>query len=539
MAKLRSDASTIFSHCKEVAEHVSPQHGLFLCEADTEQTEGEKLQGKIINSTPTDAFEIMASGLKAGTMSPSMPWFALSHEDEELMEYSPVRNWLHDVRNIMLSHLSKSNYYSAGDSVFAELTLFGTSAIAAMSDMTRLYFQPFVMGEYFLTRDANGKIVGLHRRFRLTARELVGAFGKENLSVSVTNALNGGNTEAQFVICHHIIPNDEIDYSKLDFRGQPYLSIYYEEAGDEDKILSKKGFKTKPFAAPRYDVVGRNTWGRSRGMGALPDCKMLQTMEQKKLKALAKMVDPTMNAPSSMRGKGGTLVAGGINYVDAAAGGQSFSPAYMVNPDLQNIAYELDRVETRIKKRFGNDLFLALLNEDKRMTATEVAKRYEEKLIMLGPALNRIQDEYLAPMVDRCFELLLNMGVFPQPPKEIEGANLKVEFTSVLAQAQKMVGVGTIEQLLSFAGNIAGVNPQVLDKIDFDEAIDQFSTAIGSPPKIVKSDDVVAGIREQRVAQQEAAQRQEMAAQMAQGAELMSRTKLNTGSALDRLMGNT
>jgi DNA-binding IscR family transcriptional regulator len=42
------------------------------------------------------------------------------------------------------------------------------------------------------------------------------------------------------------------------------------------------------------------------------------------------------------------------------------------------------------------DLFLMLANDDRsNVTATEIAERHEEKLLMLGPVLERLHNEML------------------------------------------------------------------------------------------------------------------------------------------------
>ena len=105
-----------------------------------------------------------------------------------------------------------------------------------------------------------------------------------------------------------------------------------------------------------------------------------------------------------------------------------------------------------------------------------------------------------------------------------------------MAQAQKLVGVGAIERISSFVGNLAGVDPTVLDKMDLDQAIDQYGQAVSAPPDIIRSDDAVAAIREQRAQQQQAQQAAEMVQQGAQGAKLLSETDTSTENGLTALM---
>ena len=63
------------------------------------------------------------------------------------------------------------------------------------------------------------------------------------------------------------------------------------------------------------------------------------------------------------------------------------------------------------------------------------------------------------------------------------------------------------------------MKPDVLDKFDADEAVDQYADMVGAPPSIIVADDKVKAAREARAQRQEAMQNAEMAAQMAPAAK--------------------
>ena len=271
-------------------------------------------------------------------------------------------------------------------------------------------------------------------------------------------------------------------------------------------------------------------------MDALGDVMMLQKMESDKLMALDKLVNPPMNAPTSMKKTGGSIVPGGVNYVDVTQGGQGFTPAYQINPDIGSMAVEIRSVEQRIQSAFFNDLFLSILQEDKRMTATEVAERHDEKLLMLGPVLERLQAELLDVIIDRVFDIMLNLDLFMPPPPEMSGMLLRPEYISTLAQAQKLVGTNAMNNLILTVTNMAQVNPEVVDKVDFDEMTDQYADILGTPPKVIRGDDEVEAIRAQRAQAQQAAVAQAQMDTAIGNAKAMSETPLGQGSVLDSVM---
>jgi hypothetical protein len=137
-------------------------------------------------------------------------------------------------------------------------------------------------------------------------------------------------------------------------------------------------------------------------------------------------------------------------------------------------------------------------------------------------------------------------GMLPPPPKELEGVDLKIELTGLLAQALKAVQMGGIQQFTGFVAQMAklqaeaGEAPSILDKLDIDQAVDELGMAIGVPPTIIRSDDDVAKIRADRARaqqQQKAMQAAQPVAQLAGAAKDLSETPLGEGTALDAVMG--
>lgn len=533
------------SHWKELAEYFAPERGRYLIgnTGTSQHNDGRKKHSKIINGSSVDARRTLAGGLQGGLTSPTRPWFQLTIQDKDLAEYQPVREYLQEVRDRLLAVFARSNFYGAAHGLYDEVGVFGTSSMLIEEDpRTVIRVRPLTIGEYSLSLDHHYRPETLYRQFTMTAEQLKATFPWENLSRAAQSACENGNLDVTFEVVHVIEPNSARDGQRADAPGMGYKSCYFELAGEHGKFLREGGYRMVPFVSPRWSVCGVDTYGTSPGMGALGDVKQLQKMEEKKLKALDKMVDPPMNAPASMRGIGGTIVPGGVNYIPEGGNGEAFRPAFQVNFDIGAVSQEIDVVERRIRKFFFNDLFLSVLNEGKQMTAEEVARRHEEKLTMLGPVLERLDAEFLDPVVDRTFEIAQQYGILPDAPEEIQGQDMKIEYISLLAQAQKMVGMSAIQQWVGIGGQLAAVKPEVLDKINGDQVMDESARMLGVPPTLVISDDDVEEVRAERAQQ---AQKQQMAAmaqpvaQAAAATKDLADAKMGTGdrSALDALMG--
>jgi len=539
--QLYEDNSTWRTHWKEISEYLLPRRGAFLTNEQERLGQGEKKDGKIINTKVLRARRIMAAGMLTGMTPPTRPWFRLTIADKDLAEFQAVREWLEMIERGMQNVFQKSNFYAALHNLYRELGLFGFNAMILEEDWkTVIRCRPMTIGEAYITLDANYRPEALYRMFWLTGAQLRQRFGDDVLQPEVIQNIKK-NSEAQYIVHHAIYPRDRRNVLIGGPRNMQYASVYYlENAPAEDEryaTLSESGYISCPFVAPRWDVTGTEVYGDCPGIETLADVKQLQKMESDKLMALDKAINPPMNAPTSMKRTGGTLLPGGVNYIDVQQGQQGFTPTLQVRPDLQAMAFELDRVERRIDEHFFVDLFLAVTREEKKMTATEVTERMAERLQQLGPALERLQSELLDPVIDRTFTIMQNMGLVPPPPPEIQGMDYRVEYISVLAQAQRMSGTAAIEQLVGFVGSVAGAKPEVLDKLDADQAVDEYAAMLGTPVNVVRSDEDVAEIRRQRAEAeaQQAALMQQAAA--ADGAKVMSETKLGQGSALDAVLG--
>ncbi len=154
---------------------------------------------------------------------------------------------------------------------------------------------------------------------------------------------------------------------------------------------------------------------------------------------------------------------------------------------------------------------------------------------MLGPVIGRVLKEAHSQAVSRTFAIAARAGVFPPAPPEIQGQEINIEFVSILAQAQAAAATGGIERLLQIAGNLAGVDPAVMDNIDIDFTLDKYSSLMHNDPRMIRSPDQLAQIRQQRQQQQEQQQKAEMAEKMAAGAKTLSETQVGQSNALDAL----
>lgn len=503
---------------------------------------------KLINNTPTQAARTLASGLMSGLTSPARPWFRLSvgttHRNPG--SHDSVRQWLNTVEDILREVLIRSNVYNALAHIYGDLGTYCTAAMLIEEDtreIVRAYTLP--LGSFVLTTSARGQVEGLIRDVPLTVAQMVEQFDFGACSSRVRDAYRRGEYDTVIDVVHAIEPNPDYVEGHPAADRMAWRSRWYEakENLQDNRFLRVSGFHEFPVMAPRWNVTGTDTYGTGPGFDALGDAKALQLLERRKAQVVDRITNPPMVAPMALRAGRPSLLPGDVTYLDRVAGGQGFEPAITIHPGAIQAIDEVIRAhEERINRAFYADLWLALSLDERnqRATAREVTERHEEKLIALGPTLERLHDELLDKLIERVFGVCMRRGLIPPPPPELQGQSVRVEYISIMAAAQRLLGVSAVERLASFVGNLAAARPDSLDKLNVDQIVEQYADMLGTPPDLLLNADEVAQVRAQRAEAQQRAQQQQVAAQvgpdMAKSAELLSRTDVNGTSALNRLL---
>lgn len=547
-AALWTERSTFDAHWRDLGDFFLPRRTRWWA---GDRNRGDKRNQNIINSTGRFAARTLQSGLHAGLTSPARPWMKLTIPDESLNEFGPVREWLHEVTQRMMTIFSVSNLYNTLPIVYGDIGVFGTGAVFVgedAQDVIRATAYP--IGSYALGTDSRGVVSTFYREYEVTVRQLVEMFGIgadgrtidwSNISGAVKNLWDRGDYESPIEVCWLVKPNEQANPNRLEAKFLPFSSCHWEKGATEAKFLRESGFRTFPIMAPRWDITGEDSYGTDcPGMTSLGDNRQLQIMERRHGQALNKMVDPPLVGPTSMRTQKTSLLPGDVNYADVREGMQGLRPVHEVRIDLQHLALNIQAVEYRIKRAFFEDLFLMLATTDPYRgadapTAREIDERHEEKLLALGPVLERTNDELLDPLVDRVFDIMSASNLLPQPPEEIEGANLKVEYISILAQAQKLVGVASTDRFLTTIAPLTELFPEVRNKIAINRVVNVYADSLGVDPRIIVSDADADAATAQQAQQQQAAADAEQAATLAKAARDGSQAQLGQDSALDRV----
>jgi len=499
------------SHWQEIAEYMLPTKASIL----TKGAPGEKRTSKIYDGTAIRSLRILANGLYGHLTSPSAPWFALTVKNKTLAAVDGVKWWLMDTTQRMHAAINNSNFPLASQEIYTDLGAFGTAGLYCSAGRDSVMsFTSIPVGELAIAEDADGRVDTVYRCFEMTARQIIQRFGERAGGDVRKAAESQTEKDKRFEVIHAVFPRESREAGKIDQANKQWAS-YYVERGKKE-LLAEEGYDTFPYQVPRWAKDSGEVYGRSPGMDALPDTKMLNQMKKDFLRATQKMIDPPLMVSDEMRMRAVRTTPGGIIYY--RSGGEK--PAPLQTGGDYRVAEQLEmRTQQAIREAFFADLFMLLAQKPQnQMTATEVMERVEEKLVLLGPTMGRLQAELYNPLLNTVFGLMWKAGMILPPPGELAGAGLEIEYISKLALAMKKYETDAMMKTFGFVGPMAQVNPAVMDNFNMDEAARGAAERFGIPIDWMNPSQVVRRIREDRArAQAEAQKKQEemMQAEMA------------------------
>ena len=532
--ELYNEQTNQVSTWSEITEYFCPERGKY---NTTHKTKVEVDRKKIINQTPVKCVEEYANGILSGMTSESRSWFKIGLEGVQDLEAESTKEYFNDIENIYYAIFSKSKFYDCARNLYAESGAFGDGAIFTEYDYKNIVkFQTFTAGEYAFTRDSNGDVDSFSRVFPMTISSIVDEFGYDNCSVATRIAYDNKNYLVYTNVCHLIDKNKKRDVMKKDNLNFKFYSCYWEENANEDKFLRQSGYKTMPIAVLSINKITSDThYGYGIANSSLGDAKQLQKLETEKLINISLINKPPTQSHIDSNPVLNTL-PGGHTYYDGSMQDSGIRPAYQVPIQLQPIAEEIKIVEQRIKDAFFIDLFRMFSSLDRQgITATEIRSRMGEKLDRLSPVLGSIKNQFLDPIFDRIFEIIMDAGLIPPAPEELQGRELKIDYISPLYQAREMIETTAIEQLFAFAGSISQVFPDSIDNIDSDKAISLYAEHLGVED-IIKVKKQVEQERKEKMDAMAMQQQRQDAMEAIQGAKTMSETPIQDNTALTAML---
>ncbi len=523
LGELESHRGTWEEHWQDILDYVMPRKA----EITSKREKGEKRTEILFDSTAITANNLLAASLHGTLTSPSLQWFHLKLREAVLNQERDVQLWLENSAKRMYDLFNESNFNTEVHELYLDLCSVGTGALFVEEskkgfNVDGIHFNTLHISEYFIKENNNGRIDTLYRKYEMSARQALQEFGEKAIGEKIKDALKD-KPDRKFNFVHAVEPTE--DYKRSTGESGTKLPFHSCHICMEDKmVLRTGGYNEFPYLVPRWAKATGEIYGRSPSYNALPDIKTLNKAVEIGLKAWAKAIDPPLLVTDDGVIGRVRMTPAGITVIrnDGAV------KPLPIGSNWQITDMKESQLRTAIRQAYYSDQLQ--LQQGPQMTATEVQVRYELMQRLLGPTLGRFQSEFLNPLIERVFNIMMRAEALMPPPEVIQNQKVDVEYVGPLARSQRMEESIAIDRLYQLAMQVGQVDPSIMDNINHDIAIRARAELLGVPKTVLRGLDEITEMREARAQQQQMAQQMAMQQQQADAALSQGKAMKEMGS---------
>lgn len=566
----------------DICRYIAPR------KADIKRYTGKPDDTKIWNPVPQHAMEVQAASLGGLITNPATIWFNLTVRYIELEDLPEAREWLEECRDRMLAvfNSDSSGFQQSAGEVYQDAAALANAVIFVAKDGpdidtgahlksmaytaprktweaenkpkkngqrtlkfpapaadTAITFQAIPIWEIFVGGDRNGKPAHIYRVYKMTLQQCWDTWG-EKCSDKVKKGYMD-DPEQKIEICHAVYPREGTNRRSMRVATNlPFACVYYET--ESKKLLEESGYHEMPYMFWRWSVLSGQMYGRGQAHIALPFARVLNAMSETTLMAAEKVSDPPLLVPDDSFLGPIRSGPGGLSYY--RSGSQDRIEALPITADLSAMDAMIQRLEDSIRAIFMNDKLE--FQADPNETATVAMARQNEKMRLLGPAVGRMQSEFLGPLIFRVFNIMRRAGELPVMPQQLEEAlmaggphrnRLKIEYSGPMAIEQRSVEVQAFQRTTGVLAPLIGeTDPfHVMDNFDTDDIARWVHDKLGGSAGNLRTVDEVKAIRDQRSAAAQKATGMAEVGAVVDAAEQLGNTDMGPNTALGQLAGAT
>jgi len=531
LKRLQDDRRILDAHYQRLAEIMIPRKADFT----VTRASGERRMENVFDSTPMIAARGLASAVDGMIKPKTSRWFHLRADDYELNDAEEVQLWLADVEDRMYSAIydSRARFIHATGETDLDLVIFGTGVlfVGESTKLDHLMFKNHHLKNSYIVRNGDGHVDTIFITAEMTAGQAAQRFGENALGETARKLLADGKPEHKVEYVQIVEPKDESVFGQRGVRGMLFRSTWVETKSKAK--VHEGGFHEFPFVIPVWDSASNEDYGRSPGMVALPDSNTLMAQSRTLLKAGQKIVDPPLTiASDSVIGAVRTWPGGNTYFDIDSAKSLGRVP---IAPLTTGANIPLGReMQNDTREQIGMAFFRHVLQlpiDRPEMTATEVLERKQEYIHTLGPVFGKLESDYIGPMVDRVFSIMMRAGAFMDPPDVLRGRGVSFVYMSPIERARKQIEAAAVSRTAEIINPYAAVDISIMDNYDGDEIAKGVAEANGMPIKWMRPDEQVDMIRQQRAEQAQAQQAAEDAERTADAVSKLANTSLVSQAA--------
>ncbi|WP_368913491.1 portal protein [Mixta calida] len=514
---------------RECYDYTYPLRGAGLSGDVLDAQSAKHKVAKLLDGTATDSARMLASALMSGMTPANAQWLNLNSESLP----DDAKAWLSHCAALIWENIHAANFDAEGYESNLDVVCAGWFVlyIDENRESGGYTFQQWHLPQcYVASTRADGIVDTIFRCYPLTAAQAVSEFGESAVSEKIRNSARDKPDE-KFDFLHCILPRGNHVAGARLARNARFASYHIEL--NSKHLVRESGYHEFPCCVPRWMKIPGSCYGIGPVYDALPDCKELN--ETKRMEKAAQDLaiagmwiaedDGVLNPRTVKVGPRRVIVANSVDSMKPLLTGADFNVAFTAE----------ERLQASIRKILMADQLQP--QDGPAMTATEVHVRVALIRQLLGPVYGRFQAEYLQPLVVRCFGIAYRAGAFPPATESLQDANFHVRYVSPLARAQQLESVTAIERLGANIGQLAQINPDVVDLVDTDAATRAVADALGVPADVIRSSDDVEQLRERR--QQALQQQQTQALLMEAGSEAARSAGQQAGAAFAQQIGGS
>jgi hypothetical protein len=503
LSELESERSSKDALYQELAEYFAPWKASFYGEnSDPKKT------WRIYSSKPVHLLVQSISRAYSTMIGPTIDWFSLDLEDEDLMKYRPVSQWLEECERRIYKTLARSNFKSEAFTHFFDFSLFGTGAmfwheLDPIAQPGYLNFRPRSLSGLYVIENSQGQIDTALYKFKMSAHEIAKNYPESVVKSEKIRDAAENKPYQKYELLHVVAPKEDDPMFNPD---HGYISVMI-LLGEKTLINSYgerlKGFYDFPLTVSRAWKMDDGPYGYSTATIALPDAKTKNKLWELFLKALGKDVDPPMLAQNDSIIGRIQIEPGKINWVKAGIDPTKALTQMVSNRRMDTMAYADENLNNNMGDMFHEKFNFSAIRRGPNMSAREVDAIESTKNELNAPLIGRHEFDFVNPLILGTFFVLYRSGGLPAIPREAQGQILSARAVGPLFNSQRMSKVFAMERLMEYGQQMAGTNPEIPMSLNGDFMMRQIERILDAPPGSVKSEKEMKQLIQQQQQQQQ------------------------------------
>jgi len=451
---------------QEAMDYCSPQRETF-----TIQTEGQRKNHFVFDSTAEEGIEQFASRIQGSLMPTWQQWMNLTAGDDVPDdEKEEVDKALKDATDTFFSNLNHSNFDTEITPSLIDLGI-GTGCILIEENdfeaSSAFKFTNIPLAELYIEKD----IRNTWRKQKIEAGLIEVTWPDADIP-----------TELQKIIDKD--PSIEVDILN-GFLFNRDSKLYDQVVLWKKTAIFTQEFNTRRMIAFRWSLTPGEVYGRGPGIKKLPDIRVANKIVELTLGNAALQMSGVYTGisdgifnPHTVRIAPGVVIPVGSN--------DSSNPTLrpMTPSGNLNIAENmLVSYQDGIRKAF----FSSPLGEisDPVRSATENILRNQEFLKQSGASIGRQKTELIEPLVAAGVDILISRGKMAEI--EVDGRDVTIKQVSPLAKAEDLESFQNTQLWLSTLAQF--LPPEVIAaKVKVEDLPRKFQEQLGTDPSLIRSD---------------------------------------------------